>query len=492
MKSIARIVRMKGLRRAYVGVAAALGAAVLSLCASSGALAAPPGAVTDHVAPEWFRNAKLGIFIHWGVFSVPAWAPPRCGGDKICDIDYSKFDAEDTPYAEWYLNSLRISGSRTSRHHVETYGKKFDYYDFIDDFERLSPSWKPDDWAALFASTGARYVIMVTKHHDGYRLWPSGVPNRQIQGRDLTSRRDLVGEVSSAVRRQGMKMGLYYSSGLDWSYTKTPMIEVEDFPAVQAAQPQDYANYIDAQMRELITRYKPSILWNDINYPKIGSREQIIDFYYRTVPDGAVNDRFGNRPSDFTTPEYKTYNAITPKKWETTRGIGDSFGYNLAEGEDRMISVPALIKMFVDVVSKNGNLLLNVGPRADGSIPSMQRNRLEALGTWLKVNGEAMFDTVPWIRAEGRTGQNYEVRFTQAPSAVYATLLMDKGGTSLTLKDLRLVPGSSIDVLGGPRGLLWRQVDGDVVIDFAREPAAVPVVLRLTPSERADPSYRPR
>ena len=464
------------------------------LAAASLGCSAVPAASADlpqHVAPAWYRNAKLGIFIHWGVFSVPAWAPPRCGGDKICAIDYDKFDAGDTPYAEWYLNSLRISGSRTANHHVETYGRKADYYDFTSDFERLSKAWNPDTWASLFAGTGARYVVMVAKHHDGYRLWPSSVPNHQLPGRDLASKRDLVGELASAVRQHGMRMGIYYSGGLDWTYTKTPMVEVEDFPAVQAAQSQDYANYIDAQMLELISRYKPSILWNDINYPRLGQREKIIDFYYKTVPDGAVNDRFGKRPSDFTTPEYKVYHSITPKKWEATRGIGDSFGYNLAEGEDRMISKPALIKMFIDIVSKNGNLLLNVGPRADGSIPAMQRERLEALGAWLKVNGEAIFDTVPWIRAEGRTGDNQEVRFTQAPNAAYATLLMDTGGKSLMLKDLKLRPGSAIDILGGAQHLPWHQAGNDVAIDFERDAAALPVVLRLQPVERADPAYRP-
>ena len=448
--------------------------------------------IAQHVAPNWYRNAKLGIFIHWGIFSVPAWAPTRCGGNKLCEIDYNKFDAEDTPYSEWYLNSLRISGSRTSRHHVETYGKDFDYYDFISDFERLSLAWKADDWASLFASVGARYAVMVSKHHDGYRLWPSSVPNKQVSGRHLESRRDFVGELTSAVRGRGLKMGLYYSGGLDWTYTKTPMIEVEDFPAVQATQSQAYADYVDAQMREIITRYKPSILWNDINYPRLGAREKIIDLYYRTVPDGAINDRFGDRPSDFTTPEYKVYSAITPKKWEATRAIGDSFGYNQAEGDDRMISVPALVKMLVDVVSKNGNLLLNVGPRADGSIPDMQRKRLEALGAWLKINGEAIFDTVPWIRAEGYTGQNYDVRFTQTQDAVYATLLIDTGGSCLTLKDLKLAQGSSVDVVGGQKGLTWRQVENDVEINFVRDPAALPVVLRLNPDTRANLSDQAR
>ena len=473
-------------------VATALAVAALGLCVISEASAAPPEKATEHIAPQWYRNAKLGIFVHWGVYSVPAWAPPRCGGDKVCVTDYQKFDAEGMPYAEWYLNSLRISGSRTSRHHAETYGKKFDYYDFIDEFERSSQAWNPDGWAALFESTGARYVVMVAKHHDGYRLWPSSVANRQLRGYNPTSQRDLVGELATAVRGRGMKMGLYYSGGLDWTYTKTPMVEVEDFPAVQAAQSQEYADYIDAQMREIITRYQPSILWNDINYPRLGKRDEIVDLYYKTVPDGAINDRFGKRPSDFSTPEYQVYSTITPKKWEANRGIGDSFGYNLAEGEDRMISVPDLIKMFVDVVSKNGNLLLDVGPRADGSIPLMQRKRLQGLGAWLKVNGAAIFDTVPWIRAEGHTAQSAEVRFTQSADAVYATLLTDMGGTSLTIKDLRLAPGSAIDVLGGPRGLSWRQVDSDVVITYARDAAAVPVVLRVTPIERADPAYRPR
>ncbi|MBI3469838.1 MAG: alpha-L-fucosidase, partial [Candidatus Solibacter usitatus] len=163
-------------------------------------------------------------------------------------------------------------------------------------------------------------------------------------------------------------------------------------------QTEEYAKYADAHWRELMDRYQPAILWNDISYPKQGDVLGIFSAFYDRTPDGLINNRFGVDHADITTPEYSSYNKITEKKWEACRGLGFSFGYNQAEGPQHVIASDKLVNLLVDIVSKNGNLLLNIGPKPDGTISDLQLQRLRDLGAWLKMNGEAIFGTRPWVR----------------------------------------------------------------------------------------------
>ena len=173
-------------------------------------------------------------------------------------------------------------------------------------------------------------------------------------------------------------------------------------------QSEEYGRYADAHWRELIERYNPAVLWNDIGYPIAGNSPQLFADYYNAHPEGVVNNRFdfmgvagGTAHADFTTPEYAQMDDITTDKWEACRGIGHSFGLNRNAADDDLLTVDALVHLLADIVSKNGNLLLNVGPAADGRIPHAQAERLLGLGWWLRVNGEAIFDTTPWTRAVG-------------------------------------------------------------------------------------------
>ena len=184
--------------------------------------------ISRHPLPRWFDDAKFGIFIHWGLYSVPAWAYAE-KGKSIVDLgeDPEPFHVQKyNPYAEWYLNTLRIPGTPGQQYHQKTYGDR-DYYDFQRDFERESAAMNPDDWASLFEQAGAKYAVMVTKHHDGYCLWPSEQVNPRHPG--LHSKRDLVGEVTDAGRAHGMKMGLYYSGILDWTFKLTAMRDAESW-----------------------------------------------------------------------------------------------------------------------------------------------------------------------------------------------------------------------------------------------------------------------
>ena len=212
--------------------------------------------VTSHPVPQWYNDAKFGIFIHWGLFSVPGYAYSE-KGKSIRDIhsETDEFEGQKyNPYAEWYLNSLRIEGSPTQDYHKKNYGADFSYFDFKNTFAKESRKMDPQIWAELFRKSGARYVVMVTKHHDGYCLWPSRYKNPYIA--DYQSERDLVGELTDAVRGEGLKMGLYYSGIFDWSFKKNPM----NSPAkwLDHYLPSDqYAEYAFHQTEELIERYHP-------------------------------------------------------------------------------------------------------------------------------------------------------------------------------------------------------------------------------------------
>lgn len=235
-----------------------------------------------HPLPEWFDDAKLGIFIHWGLYSVPAWAPPS---GELGKVDWSKWFYQN-PYAEWYLNSIRLKESATWKHHLQTYGGEFDYYRFGKTFEQQNRGWKAETWASVFREIGARYVVLTTKHHDGYTLWPSKVQNPKRPEGGVNSPRDLVGELTLAVRAAGMKMGLYYSGGLDWTFESKPVAALADLKTT-APQTGEYARYADAHWRELIRLYKPAVLWNDIGYPKLGRAEALFaDYYNETSPTG--------------------------------------------------------------------------------------------------------------------------------------------------------------------------------------------------------------
>jgi alpha-L-fucosidase len=447
--------------------------------------------VQRHAVPGWFHDAKLGIFIHWGLYSVPAWAPLSGElGKVIAEGGWDRWFAEN-PYAEWYMNSIRIDGSPSQRHHVETYGPGFDYRDFVPMFNQATQEWDPAAWADLFRQVGARYVVLTTKHHDGFLLWPSEHPNPFCE--NYHAQRDLVGELTDAVRQRGMEMGLYYSGGIDWTFKDTVVRDISDLPK---ATPQGtaYVEYANNHWRELIDRYGPALMWNDIAYPAAADLNALFADYYNHVPEGVINDRFsqqfsfsegqigGSQHCDFRTPEYTSFAEITPFKWEATRGIGASFGYNRNEGPEQYLSVDELIRSFVDIVSKNGNLLLNVGPMANGTVPALQRERLEGLGHWLAVNGEAIYGTRPWVTAEGSTVGGVEIRFTKGANSLYAVLMDTPAERRIAVEGLHLAGGSTLALLGHQEPLPWEQHGETLVVTLPPDlPAAPAHALAIAP-----------
>ena len=434
--------------------------------------------VKKHPLPDWFADAKFGIFIHWGLYSVPAWASPVGEpGSVPWDVWF-----KNNAYAEWYLNTLKFTDAPTWAHHRKTYGTGFGYYDFVPVFNQAIRQWNPDQWAQLFAKSGAKYVVLTTKHHDGFTLWPSKVPNLHFAKNQAAVGRDIVGELTSAVRKRGLTMGLYYSGGLDWTFNPKPVTHLDGlYPSI----PQDsaYGTYVDAHYRELLARYQPDILWNDIGYPPKGNLPAMLAEYYNQRPRGVVNDRWarwGVYEGEYKTPEYSTLNEITEYKWETCRGLGYSFGYNQREDSTHVLSAKALVHLLVDVVSKNGNLLLNIGPKADGTIPAIQLDRLNRLGQWLETNGEAIYGTRPHRRAEAIATDSIPVRFTQKTDTLYATLLARPMRREISIPGLDLPARTRITLLGQPDRLRWRVRAGIVTIRIpARLPDSPAYVLRM-------------
>jgi len=434
----------------------------------------------QHHVPTWFRDAKLGIFIHWGLYSVPAWAEPRDINKIVKDEGWESLFRNNS-YAEWYLNSMHFKGSPTEEYHRKTYGADTPYEKFAEQFNLEAQKWNPTDWTTLFKNAGAQYVVLTSRHCESFALWDTEVehPHKGL----YRAERNLVGELTNAVRDAQMRMGLYYCGGMDWTFEDDSVIR--DLPDVFGKMPQSkaYIDYINAQWRELIDKFNPDIMWNDIGWPRDSDPKELMAYFYNNTPDGIINDRFAQAGThqnpnigdgvisnplpehyDYRTPEYTSFSDIQTDVWETCRGIGHSFGYNRAEGDDHYLKLDKLIHLFIDIVSKNGNLLLNIGPAADGSIHPIQVDRLQKLGEWLQINGEAIYCSRPWQRAEGKTTDGTDVRFTQKDGNLFAILLGTPKENEITIEDLEATPNTQVQLLGQDHPLKWAQSDNGLTI----------------------------
>ncbi len=451
-------------------------------------------ALRAYRVPAWWLDAKLGIFVHWTIASVPAFATVDVDIGEL--VKSGRRDAfACSPYAEWYENSLHFAHSPAARHHREVWGGR-PYERFAADWVAGLEHWNPDEWAARFAATGARYVVFVTKHMDGYCLWPTDVPNPRRPGWNCP--RDVVGELREAVLAAGMRFGIYYSGGLDSTFNDTPIGSVAGM--LQAIPRGDYAEYADAHVRELIARYAPSVLWNDIAWP--GTRTQLWDLfehYYASVPDGVVNDRWlpwspalasartslvrrgidlavrqqarrdaGVIPplpphGDVRTPEYVVFDDVQRKPWECVRGMDQSFGYNACSRPEHFIGRDDLLWMLTDIAAKGGNLLLNVGPRGvDAAIPDEQLTRLEWLAGWFRPNDGAIVATRPWVKPGTSTTEGRPVRYTARDGTVFAFLR--EPGDRATLPDVRTTPTTTITTVDDVP-LPWHETSAGLAVD---------------------------
>lgn len=401
-----------------------------------------------NTVPEWYRDAKLGFFVHWGLYSEPAWAVQHGQGVNIPTEDAYAYHQ----YAEWYGNTVRIPGSPTWTRHQELYGPGTSYEDLADRWH--AEAFDADAFVGELVGAGAKYVVPTTKHHEGFCLWDS-------QTTEFTSarrgpKRDLIAELHDATRRLDTRFGVYFSGALDWHVSDFPPIESDTDLFRYRRNDAFFARYSAAQLEELIERFTPDVLWNDIEWPDGGKGDQdyavaaLLRRYFQRVPEGVVNDRWGVPYHGYLTREYTHVPEILEPVWESTRGLGFSFGYNQAEDTRHSLSGAALIRLLVDVVSKNGNLLINVGPRADGSIPELQLAAMRELGAWMRENGAAVYGTRPWTRAGESVGAPRS--YTTSAAGVHAIALDPSVRTldlpaDLATADARWIDGSAADVI---------------------------------------------
>lgn len=386
--------------------------------------------------PAWFSDAKFGIFIHWGVYSVPSWGPK----DR---------------YSEWYWHDLIEGDGQTKAFHEATYGPDAKYQDFAPQFK--AELFAPQDWADTFKRSGAKYIVLTSKHHEGFSLWPDPT-NWNWNAMDVGPHRDLAGDLMTAVRGAGLKMGFYYSM-YEW-YNPLYLSNVDRY----------VDEYMLPQMKDLVERYQPDIIWPDGEWSHPSSTWRSTEFLAwlfneSSAPkDIAINDRWGkecrNVHGGFATPEYGhipegglTQNA----RFEECQGMGKSFGYNRNERAENYRSTTELLHLLIDNVSRGGNLLLDIGPSADGRIPTIMEQRLLEMGEWLAVNGEAIYGT----HALENAPKVDEVRFTQKGGATYA-ICLKWPGASLDLP----VAGNiaKVSLLGCDRPVAFVQSGGTVSI----------------------------
>ncbi len=432
--------------------------------------------------PQWWSDAKFGIFIHWGPYSVPA---------------YSKVGQ----YSEWYWKNLvdkrrkRLGHLETKKFHKDVYGENFAYADFVPMF--TADLFKPDEWAELFEQSGAKYVVLTAKHHDGYCLWPSPEADKSW-GRPWNSTnsgpmRDLVGELTTAVRKTEVKMGLYLSV-YEWFN-----------PLYRSATPKSFVTEVwKPQFKDLVKKYSPATIFVDgeWDYPDtFWESPELLSWLFNNAPNKdevVINDRWGkgtrHKHGGYYTTEYGAGLPNAENPWEENRGMAHSFGYSKTERFSDYNSTQSLVYMLCDIVSRGGNFLLDIGPTADGRIPPLMEERLAEIGKWLDVNGEAIYGTKTWKKScqwtegeqkdmkhgnhrvkydvikltvnpdEGKAAK--EIWFTKKDKALYAICPVYPG-LSLTLKDVTAAEGAEITFLGTEIGALkYEQVGDDISIEI--------------------------
>lgn len=441
--------------------------------------------------PAWFQQDKFGIFIHWGLYSVPAYAP------VIPNSGYS--------YAEWYWWRIRKDNPKATEEneqyrekftdfHNKNYGPGFKYEQFEPMFK--AEMFDPKQWADILKSSGARYVVLTAKHHEGYCLWNSaeadrdwGQPWNAVTG---TPKRDLLGELTSAVRADGLKMGYYYSL-YEW------------FNPLWLSDKKRYVSeHMIPQLKDLVNKYKPSIIFADGEWdlPDTGWHSpEILAWLFNDSPvkdEVVVDDRWGNntralnKGAMYVTSEYgrgMDKNVV----WEQCEGVGHSFGYNRNEQLGDYKSGRDLILMLIDIVSRGGNLLLDIGPTADGRIPVIMQQRLKEIGDWLKLNGDAIYGTKAYKQSyqwsAGKTPEkngrsdymssynvsdlikpdasraHIELFFTRKNNDLYCIVPQYKN--KITIKNFNARAGTAAAVLSNGKTLAWKNTGKDCVIDLS-------------------------
>jgi len=412
--------------------------------------------------PEWFSDAKFGIFIHWGVYSVPAWR----------QLEEGRYAS----YAEWY--EARVMDNKANGgydFHRAQYGEDFEYRDFAPMFR--AELFNPDQWAELFKESGAKYVVLTTKHHDGFCLWPTDNKHKKNWNvGDMGPKRDLMGDLTQSVRAVGLKMGLYYSIP-DWESIPRKADGSEYFIRKEFVDKygigiEKYKEEIAIpQLYELVEKYEPSLIFSDAGEwtydDAFWKTKEFLSWLYNESAckdEVVVNDRFcKGMPSnhgDYFSSEYKDADdGRLSKYWEESRGIGGSYGFNRAENLKDYSTSKELIMELVDIVSRGGNLLLNVGPTADGRIPVIMQERLVDIGDWLAVNGEAIYGTQEYENPSIKTLEQ-SIYFTAKEESIY--VIFNQWSKQLVFDLAKDQKVKKVSLLGYDGALKWN-INGNTI-----------------------------
>lgn len=377
--------------------------------------------------PSWFEDAKFGIFIHWGLYSVPAYAPRGS-------------------YAEWYGYNMHNEDNPTYKFHLEQYGENVKYADFVKDFK--AELFDAQQWVELFENAGAKYINIVSKHHDGFCMYQSDYA-WNWNSVDVGPHKDFCAELKAACDKTDVKFGAYHSV-YEW------------YHPLYLKDPEQYAvEHLIPMLKEFIEKYQPHTLFTDGEWEHESAVWHSTDFLTWLYNESSVkdfivpNDRWGKetrgRLGGNFTSEYgmieggRSIEELEDKRvFEECRGIGASFGFNRIEDLGSYASAEDLIEMLVDLVSAGGNFLLNVGPAADGTIPVIMQERLLQIGEWLELNGEGIYASRKYKKSTQK-----EVCYTKRDGHIYAFLKRFPAG-EVVLNDVDFSEDMKVSLLGAP------------------------------------------
>ncbi|MBT3193383.1 MAG: glycosyl hydrolase [Verrucomicrobia bacterium] len=445
----------KWVSRMWVAVLCGILAAGSLMAQTEPAPAASPDPYANETTEQrdarmaWFRDAKFGMFIHWGVYAVPAGT---YDGKRISGI------------GEWIMNRGKIPVA--------------EYKAFAPDF--TASKYDPKAWVALAKRAGMRYIVITSKHHDGFALFDSKVTDWDAVDASGAGR-DLIDPLAKASRKAGLKFGLYYSQAQDWTHPGGAKARYKEGESWDEANKGDFDTYLRTiaapQVEEILTRYKPDVLWWDTPTWMTTERAARLIPYVGRVPGIIHNNRLGGGfKGDTTTPEQHIPATGLPGDWEVCMTMNKTWGYKSYDHNWK--SVEDITHKLCDIVSKGGNFLLNVGPTAEGEIPQESIDRLEAVGRWLDVNGEAIYGTtaspfhkLPWGRATKKVREN--------GATIYLHVFDWPGDGKL------LVPGLRNDIrsaslLAGGKPIVTVQGDEGVTLQLPKSaPDAIASIIRL-------------
>ena len=477
-----------------------------------------------HATPQWLREAKFGIYTHWGIYSVPGCRPN----------------------GSWYGFYMYQKGSPQYEHHVKTYGdpSKFGYKDFIPEF--IGDRFHPDEWAQLFRDAGARFAGPVGEHHDGFSMWDTALS--RWNAKNMGPRRDIVAELEQSIRAAGMKYMVAMHHGENWRFFPhwvegTDLSDPQYFDLYGRPHNLDWKHGIPNRgewpiwyeqqkpdkafcrqwlnkCKEVIDRFKPDLLWFDFGLGILPEqyRKEMLAYYYNQEDEWGRELALTYKYHDLVPGsaiidiELGRFDKMTYHDWLTDTTVDDGEGWCWLY--DAKYKEPGeIIRYLVDNVSKNGFLLLNVGPKPNGEIPEEAQHILREIGRWLRINGDAIYGTTPWLMSgEGPTKMEKsgmfseseklsytgeDMRFTQKDGDLYVTLMgWPESGTALIKSARELFEGEieSITMLGIDGTLPWemsaegltvtlpreRPCDYAWVLQLARNKSAVQQVLKWT------------